>query len=158
MNIRLDLFVADSDITETIDVPSELLKIKKDVTKIINSFGYTELENVRKSKSNSLYFTFCDEDEFNSESVTLVIGMRVADHSLKAWEDDKTRQDAVNRQKANLQKYVNAHKELNPKYDGDIPVDFIYIKYENEFYSDLDEVYDKIRHKLASFRKKHDKK
>ena len=159
LKISIEVIVVEDKLTETIDVNSEFSKIKQDVTGIINSFGYTELEDVKKSDSGSLYFTFCDEEDFNKEEVTLVIRMRVSDHTLPLWDDDKTEQDAKNRQKQNLQNYANSHKVLNKNYGNkdNFPVDFIYVKYENEFYNDLEDVYKKIRQKLAQFRNKHKK-
>ena len=160
LEISLEVIVVEDTITETVDVNSEFSRIKQDITGIINSFGYTELENVKKSDSGSLYFTFCNEEDFNKEEVTLVIRMRVSDHKLPLWDDDKTEQDAKNRQKQNLQNYANANKVLNKNYgkEDEFPVDYVYVKYENEFYTDLDDVYRKIRYKLARFKNKHKKK
>lgn len=138
---------------------AECKEIIDNITHIIEEFGYTVLNETKSNKdgSNSLYFTFCKEDEFNTEEVTLIIRLRVSDHNLPMWSDDKRKQDAKNRQINNLKDYVNNNKWLNSKLkdNEEIGVDFIYVRYENAVYTEWEDVYRKIRQKLQSFSNKH---
>ena len=84
--------------------------------------------------------------------------MRVADHVVQKHKDDKTRQDAINRQIHDLQKFADKYKNtLNKdiKQDEIMPVKMLYVMYENEFYTDLEYVYYKIRKKLEWFKNKY---
>ena len=158
LEIRIELFVSEnSQIQETIDVENNVEKILDDIKKIIESYGYCEMHHAKSPKSTTLYFTFCDEDKFNSEEVELVARLRVADHFLPKRETDRTNHDAEDRQLNDLQTFANKHKYINKnlKPDDDMPVKMLYVKYENEFYTDLDYVYDKIRKKLEWFRHKY---
>lgn len=158
--ICLDIFGINNTITESIDFENNTENIIANITSIINEFGYTELMNKpksNKSNSKSLYFTFCDENEFSSEEVELIISMRVSDHNLPKWDDEETNQNAKDRQlnyiKNRTKDYYILNKHLTDK--DTIPVEYIYVKYENEWYSDTEEVYDKVRKKLQDFKYKH---
>ena len=84
--------------------------------------------------------------------------MRVSDHNLPKWDDEETNQNAKDRQlnyiKNRTKDYYILNKHLTDK--DTIPVEYIYVKYENEWYSDTEEVYDKVRKKLQDFKYKHD--
>jgi hypothetical protein len=158
LEIRIDLFISnDNRIQETIDVENNVEKILDDIKKIIEDYGYCEMHHAKSPMSTTLYFTFCDEAKFNSEEVELVARLRVADHSLPKRNNDKTNHDAEDRQLYDLQKFANKHKYINKKLkqDDDMPVKMLYVKYENEFYTDLEYVYNKIRKKLEWFRHKY---
>lgn len=170
LDISLDIVIVSDDITandlqkyqyidETIDIATdaECDKILDDIVKIIKSFGYYIVKRDRSNQSNSLYFVFCKENEFDKEEVNLFVALRVSDHDLPQWEKDKGKQDAKDRQLHTYQGIVNDFKWLNKnlKDDEEIPVEQIYIKYENEFYSEWQDVYDKIRKKLEAFTNKH---
>ena len=83
--------------------------------------------------------------------------MRVSDHNLSKWNDKETEQDAKNRQLNHLKNQTKDYYILNKHLmDKDtIPVEYIYVKYENEWYSNVEEVYTKIRQKLRDFQNKH---
>ena len=160
LNIYLEIFMLpdhDMDMLETINPESDFDKIKKDVSEIIMSFGYTELEKADISKHGSMYFIFCKKNEYDTNEVTLITKMRVSDHILPLRDDDKTQQDAINRQIRNFQLYANDNKWLNKNFgDSDeMPATCIYVKYENAFYTELEDLYSKIRKRLEVFANKH---
>lgn len=158
--LLIDIVIVDNTINETIDVKHNTDNIVSTIINIIGEFGYTEIMGNPKSNkpnSNSLYFTFCNENKFNSEEVELIIRMRVSDHDLPRWKTDKTGQDAKVRQLNDLKAFAHNNRFINKnlKADEEIPVEYIYVKYENEYYSDIEEVYAKIRQKLREFQNKH---
>ena len=174
LTIKLDIVIVSDDYNTTEDNLKHYSLVKEDanlgteeeckeiignITHIIEEFGYTVLNETKSNKdgSNSLYFTFCKEDEFNTEEVTLIIRLRVSDHDLPMWSGDKRKQDAKNRQINNLKDYANNNKWLNSKLkdNDEIGVDFIYVRYENAVYTEWEDVYKKIRQKLQSFSNKH---
>ena len=162
LQISLDIVLVtkDNELSEAINVKDNVNEIVKNITNIINDFGYEELEPGRPSSnsySNSLYFTFCDKEDYDLEEVELIIGMRVSDHDLPKWDNDRTSQDTKNRQLDYLSNFTKNYYMLNKHLkNGDtIPVDYIYVKYENEFYSDLDDLYNKVKEKLQAFKNKH---
>ncbi len=161
LDIVLDVYVSDGDnmigdtsIEETIDVDKDHESILSDIVDILKEYGFTELSRTKSPSSTSLYVTFCDNGRFDSRTVNLVIRIRVADHFLIKHDDDRTYQDAKNRQKRDLQNYANDFKfDLNKEMetDVDMPVDMLYVKYNNAWYFTLDDLYDKIRDKLNRF-------
>lgn len=158
--ICLDIFGIDNVVNESIDFENNAENIITNIIGIINEFGYTELMNKPKSNqsnSKSLYFTFCDENEFNTEEVELIVRMRVSDHNLPRWKNNKNEQDAINRQLNDLKAFAHDNKFLNKNLnvEEEIPVEYIYVKYENKWYSNIEEVYDKVRKKLQDFKNKH---
>lgn len=160
LNICLEIFMStdyDINMLETINLESDFDKIKKDVSKIIMSFGYTELEKADISDHGSMYFIFCKKSEYDTDEVTLITKMRVSDHKLPLRDGDKTQQDAINRQIRNFQQYANDYRELNKNLmdSEEITATCIYVKYENEFYTELEDLYSKIRRKLQAFASKH---
>lgn len=159
LQISLDLVIVTDDviINETINAKDNAEEIIKNVTNIITDFGYEQLEPPYTSNSGSMYFTFCDKDSYDLEEVELIIGMRVSDHDLPKWIDKETEQDTKNRQLNYLKNQTSDYYILNKHLtDKDtIPVEYIYVKYENEYYSNVEEVYDKVRKKLREFRNKH---
>ena len=146
-------------IDETIDITTkaECDEIINNITKIIEDYGYYIVDNDISNQSNSLYFMFCKDDEFNKEEVALFITLRVSDHELPQWKKDKNKQIAKDRQLHRSQVIAHNNRWMNKnlKDDEEIPVEQIYIKYENEFYSEWQDVYDKIRKKLEAFANKH---
>lgn len=159
LQISLDIVIVvdDVELNETIDVENNVQDIIDNITNIIIDFGYEELEPGKPSDSKSMYFTFCDKDNYDSEEVELIIGMRVSDHDLPKWNDRETKQDAKDKQlnylKNRTKDYYILNKNLTDK--DTIPVEYIYVKYENEWYSDIDELYDKVRQTLSDFKNKH---
>lgn len=158
LQIRLDIIIVtnNDELRETVNAKDNAQEIIDNVTEIIEEFGYIELEPGYPSNSGSLYFTFCDADKYDSEEVELIIGMRVSDHKLPKWNNE-TEQDAKDRQLNFLRNATRDYYILNKHLDNSeiIPVDYIYVKYENEYYSDIEEVYAKIRQKLREFQNKH---
>lgn len=156
--ISLDIIEVLDYYTETVNINSNNCeKISNNIIDIICSFGYYVIDNYESDRSSSLYFRFCNNDEFNAEEVTLIIGLRVADHELNLWNVDNSIQDARNRQLDNLKGFAHDNRWINTKLkdDEEIPVEQIYIKYENEFYTSEEDVYNKIRQKLKTFKNKH---
>lgn len=156
LDIYLDIFLPeDKDVYESIDMDSEAKTIINDIKDIIEDFGYMEADPPYQSKANSLYFTFLDTDQFLDQEVNLIIRMRVSDHKVPLWDCDRTEQDAKNRQLGYLKAFAHSLKDFNKNIcgtDEEIPVDYLYIEYENEFYTEPDDVYKKIRRRLAEFR------
>lgn len=162
LQISLDIIVVtdDLELNETITVKDNAEEIITNITNIITDFGYIDITDNPKSNkpnSNSLYFTFCDENEFNSEEVQLIVRMRVSDHDVPRWRNDESEQDAKVRQLNKLKAFAHNNRFINKnlKADEEIPVEYIYVKYENEYYSNIEEVYAKIRQKLRDFQNKH---
>lgn len=159
LQISLDIMIVvdNIELNETIDVENNVQDIIDNITNIITDFGYEELEPGKPSDSKSMYFTFCDKDDYDSEEIELIISMRVSDHNLPKWDDEETNQNAKDRQlnyiKNRTKDYYILNKHLTDK--DTIPVEYIYVKYENEWYSDTEEVYDKVRKKLQDFKYKH---
>lgn len=159
LQISLDIVIVsdNSELTEDIDIENNVQTIINNITDIIIDFGYEELEPPYTSNSGSMYFTFCNKSDYDSEAVELIVGMRVSDHDLPKWNDSETKQDAKNKQlnylKNRTKDYYILNKNLTDK--DTIPVEYIYVKYENEWYSDIDELYDKVRQTLSNFKNKH---
>lgn len=159
LTISLDIYV-DPDyrnVSESIDIDKDYDTIVEEIKKIIISFGYTLMEKEDRSNANSIYFTFCDNDEFLSAEVTLIARMRVSGHKLPLWPKDKSERDAIKRQMSNLQKYADENRFVNKNlFDEEhIPVDYVYVRYENKYYTELDDLYSEIRRKLSRFKSKH---
>lgn len=159
LQISLDIVIVTDNIelTENIDIENNVQTIINNITDIIIDFGYEKLEPPYTSNSGSMYFTFCDKNSYDLEEVELIIGMRVSDHNLSKWNDNETEQDAKNRQLNHLKNQTKDYYILNNHLtDKDtISVEYIYVKYENEWYSDVEEIYDKVRKKLQNFKNKH---
>lgn len=160
LTISLEIITISENcnINEEFNFEDNYKNIISNVVSIIKEFGYEVLEKERSPYSDSLYFIFCFKNEYNDTEVKLVIELRLSDHELPKWDNDKSKRDAKNRQLNFVKGYVHNNKELlnkNLKDDEEIPVDQIYIKYENEFYSTLDDVYQKVREKLQAFTNKH---
>lgn len=159
LQISLDIVIVTDDviINEAINAKDNAKEIIKNVTNIITNFGYEQLEPPYISNSGSMYFTFCDKDSYDLDEVELIIGMRVSDHNLSKWNDKETEQDTKNRQLNHLKNQTKDYYILNKHLtDKDtIPIEYIYVKYENEWYSNIEEVYAKIRQKLRDFQNKH---
>lgn len=159
LQITLDIIIVTDNtiIKEVINVKDSAENIIKNVTDIITDFGYEQLEIPYTSDSGSMYFTFCDKDSYDLDEVELIIGMRVSDHNLSKWNDNETEQDVKNRQLNHLKNQTKSYYILNKHLtDKDtIPVEYIYVKYENEWYSNIEEVYSKVKQKLSDFKNKH---
>lgn len=159
LTISLDIITVCDSVTmdENINVSENEEIIISNIVRIIKSFGYYTMTSYKSEDSNSLYFTFCKESEFDTQQVTLIIGLRVSDHELPLWNSDKSVQDAKNRQLDRLTQYAHKNKWLNKTLPNseDISTEYIYIKYENEFYATEEDVYKKIRQKIAQFVKQH---
>lgn len=156
--ISLDIIETFNYYAETVNINSNNWEeISNNIIDIICGFGYYVIDSYESDRSSSLYFRFCNENEFNSEEVTLIIGLRVADHELNLWNTDKSIQDAQNRQLNNLKGFAHDNRWINTKLkdNEEIPVKQIYIKYENEFYTSEEDVYNKIKEKLKTFKNKH---
>lgn len=160
LTISLDIITVCDFVTmdEDINVSENEETIISDIVKIIKSFGYYVTTSYKSNGSNSLYFTFCKETEFDTQQVTLIIRLRVSDHELPLWKSDKSVQDAKNRQLNNLKQYAHNNKWLNTTLSDseEIPVEYIYIKYENEFYVTEEDVYKKVQQKIAQFDTQHE--
>ena len=139
-------FVSEKDYNE----------IVRNVIGIIEDFGYTELKDIKSPKSDSIYFIFCDDEELTNEEVNLIVCLRVSDHKLSSWGSDRTKQDAKNRQLKTLQQFADENRFLNKHISDNehIPIYYIYVKYENEFYTELEDLYSQIRKKLQEFTNK----
>jgi len=162
LQISLDIIMItdELELNETISIKDNAEEIISNITNIITNFGYIDMTDNPKSNkpnSNSLYFTFCNENEFNSEEVQLIVRMRVSDHDVPRWRSDESERDAKIRQLNKLKSFAHNYRFMNKnlKTDEEIPVEYIYVKYENEYYSDIEEVYAKIRQKLRDFQNKH---
>lgn len=159
LNISLEIIATTKDynIHEEFDFEENYEDIIQNIVTIIEEFGYEVLEKERSPLSNSLYFIFCFKNEYNDTKVNLIVELRLSDHDLPIWSKDKGKQDAKNRQLNFVKGYAQANKELNKtlKPGEEISVDQIYVKYENEFYSTLEDVYKKVREKLQTFTNKH---
>lgn len=145
-----------TDKEETIDKITEIINTTKS---IIEKYGFYVLDSDKSpfGDSISLYFTFCDDNEFNKEEVSLIIRIRLSDHDLTAWKRDTKKQDAIKRQFNNLKDYAKSNRFLNKHLDDnqEIPVKQVYITYENNDYTNWDEVYKQIDKKVEYFRHKH---
>lgn len=156
--ISVDLIEVSNYCVETININSDNCeRISNNIIDIICSFGYFVMDSYRSDRSSSLYFRFCNKNEFDTEEVTLVIGLRVADHELNLWGSNTSIQDAKNRQLTHLKNFAHDNKWINTKLrdDEEIPVEQLYIKYENEFYTSEEDVYNKIKEKLKTFKNRH---
>ena len=159
LQIALDIIIVTNDntIKEAINVKDSATDIIKNMTDIITDFGYEQLETPHTSDSGSMYFTFCDKSSYDLDEVKLIIGMRVSDHDLPKWKDNETKQDAKDRQlnylKDKIKDYYILNKNLTDK--DTIPVEYIYVKYENKWYSNIEELYNKVKQKLSDFKNKH---
>ena len=71
LQISLDIMIVvdNIELNETIDVENNVQDIIDNITNIITDFGYEELEPGKPSDSKSMYFTFCDKDDYDSEEV-----------------------------------------------------------------------------------------
>lgn len=156
-DINLDDLQKSVNVSENIDSDTDYKKLLNSIIQIIEEFGYTVVNSSKSNQSNSLYFTFCRDDEFNAEEVTLIVGLRVSDHNLPLWNSDKSIHDAENRQLHKLQQFAHDNKFLNNNLldDEEIPVEYMYVKFENKFYVTLDDVLNKVRQKMQKFIKKH---
>lgn len=150
-----DLPIADKKIAE--DVALEYEEIISAVHGILRGQGFTLLDHHKSDQSNSLYFIFCRESELEVEKIELIIGLRVSDHDLPRWTNDKSDKDARIRMESKLQDFANENQELfNPTLPDDevITTEMMFIKYENEFYSIYRDVFDKIKQKVKDFKRK----
>ena len=155
-----NLPIANKQIAEDIAIDYE--EFVDAVTSILHSFGFYEMDHHKSDSSNSLYFYFCRETEFDVEEVNLIIGMRVSDHNPPMWRDDKSKKDAEGRFRDHVQRFADDNISLNKSLSNDpervdesIPVATVYVKYENQFYSVYEDVFKKIREKLKKFKKDH---
>lgn len=155
--ISLDIITIVTTYTENFNITNDNWEqIADDISNIICSFGYYVVEKYKSDRSSSLYFRFCNDDELNDTEVTLIIGLRVSDHILPLWDSDKSIKDAEQRQLNKLKSFAHNNKWLNKNLsdEEEIPVEQVYLKYENEFYTSEEDVYNKIRQKIETFTNK----
>lgn len=153
-----NLPIANKQIAE--DIAIDYQQIVDAVTSILHAFGFYEMSHHKSDDSNSLYFYFCRETEFDIEEVNLIIGMRVSDHDPPMWRSDKSKNAAEGRFRDHIQRFADDHRYLNnslssdpERVDESIPVAPVYVKYENKFYNVYEDVFRKIREKLRKFKK-----
>lgn len=150
-----DLPIADKKIAENIATDYE--EIISAVHGILRGQGFSLLDHHQSNQSNSLYFTFCRETELEIEKVELVVGLRVSDHDLPRWKDDKSNKEARKRMEQKLQDFADDNQELlnsDKPEDEAIETEMLFIRYENEFYSVYGDVFNKIRQKIKDFKRK----
>lgn len=150
-----DLPIADKKLAEYIATDYE--EVISAIDGILFGQGFTMIDHHQSNQSDSMYFVFCRETEFEIEQVTLIIGLRVSDHDLPRWKGEKTDKEARQRMELKLKDFAKENKSvLNPSLpeDEEIETDMIFIKYENEFYSVYGDVFNKIRQKIKDFKRK----
>lgn len=149
-----NLPIANRKIADKID--KDFDEIVYAVLGILHSFGYIDLEQHKSPDSNSLYFTFCRESEFDVEEVTLIIRMRVSDHKLPRWRNDKSEKDAQIRLQNKLQEFADENRDLNKHiYDDEsIETAVVLVEYEHEFYNTYEDMFKEIRKDLRNFKRK----
>ena len=150
-----DLPIADKKLAEYIATDYE--EVISAVMGIIRAQGFELLEHHKSDKSDSLYFAFCRDTELETEKIELIIGLRVLDHDLPRWKNEKSDKEARMRMEQKLQDFADENKELfNSSLSDDeiIETDMIFLKYEKEFYSVYGDVFNKIREKIKAFKRK----
>ena len=155
-----NLPIADKKIAENIE--TEYDEIVYAVDGILFGQGFTMVEHHKSNQddSNSMYFIFCRETEYEVERVELLVGLRVSDHDLRHWQGDKSDTEAKFRMEKKLQEYANSVQDvLNPSLPDDENIDtaMIFVKYENEFYSTYGDMLRKVKDKIKEFKRKYDK-
>lgn len=159
LTISLEIIAVSEDcyMNEEFNFEKSYNNIINKVVGIIKEFGYIVLDKNKSPYSDSLYFLFCSDNEFDCTEVSLIIDLRLSNHELPKWDNDKSNKDAKDRQLNFVKGYAHDNKWLNKnlKDNEEISVEQIYVKYENEFYSTLDDVYKKVREKLQAFTSKH---
>lgn len=153
-----NLPIADKKIAENIE--TEYDEIVDAIDGILFGQGFTMVEHHKSNQddSNSMYFIFCRETEYEIEQVELLVGLRVSDHDLRHWQGDKSDAEAKNRMRKKLQEYADDVKDvLNPNLSEDENIDtaMIFVKYENEFYSTYGDMLRKVKDKIRDFKRKY---
>ena len=172
MTIEIEMIVDPSylniaAVTDRSNIPLPNRSIPKDITdeydevvaeliRIVESFGYVELEKHKSNQSNSIYITFCRESEYERQEVTLVARLRVSDHDLPRWKKDTSQHDAESRLMNDARGFVQDNSFLNTRQNGldTIKYEPIIVKYENEFYTTYNDVFKKVQDKISKFRNK----
>lgn len=127
----------------------------------LKSAGYYELDHNQSNRpdSNSLYFTFCKETEFNIQQVRIVFRLRVSNHQLPMWKSDKNFKDAITRFTNDIGNHVGDSVDLlqenlpeDERILGQVPV---LVQYEDDWYTTYGEVLNAVIRKLSKIKKQY---
>lgn len=127
----------------------------------LKSAGYYELDHNQSNRqdSNSLYFTFCKETEFNIQQVRVVFRLRVSNHQLPMWKSDKNFKDAITRFTNDIENHVGDSMDLlqenlpeDERVLGQVPV---LIQYEDDWYTTYGDVLNAVIRKLSKIKKQY---
>lgn len=150
-----NLPVADRRIAD--DIECDYDEIVSMVDGVLYGQGFQMIDNYKSNQSNSMYFIFCRETEYEVEQVTLIVGLRVSDHELRHWQGDASDRESKERMRKKIQEFADEYKSLlNDSLDDDEHIDtaMVFVKYENEFYSTYGDMLNKIRQKIKDFKRK----
>lgn len=138
------------------DITDEYDEVVAELIRIVESFGYVELEKHKSNQSNSIYITFCRESEYERQEVTLIARLRVSDHDLPRWKKDTSPHDAESRMMNDARGFVQDNSFLNTRPNGLDTIEYepIIVKYENEFYTTYNDVFKKVQDKISKFHNK----
>ena len=137
------------------EIKESFYSFVKTILNLFEQEGFFELDSSKSPKSDSLYFTFCYKNDAEEFKVNVIFYMRVSDHTVPEWDDDKSVKDSEARMHSSHVADSRQYRVLNDDIDSDIDVVDEYVEYDGTTYIRYDLALHDVRRKLRKLKQKY---